>query len=219
MTAGLSLVSPTTAPPAGAAPFMLTHTTVQLPPARTPGDISRDFTEAGCTVNVCDVTTPFSVAVSVTGVVCVTVCETFIWNCSHAVLAGIDTVAGTGAIDWLELVMLIVAPDAPTADVSCTCTMADSPGNSGSLVTVIDTGLGGVFGMVKDLTSDHAVAAAVVGEASPWNDRTRQNFVPGVNERIVRDGPFSCGESSSMLPKFASFATCSSYPLGCGFGT
>jgi hypothetical protein len=129
------------------------------------------------------------------------------------------SVAGTGSTDGFELAMLIVAPEEPAAFVNCTCAHAESPGNIGFFVTVIETGRGGPAGTVNDRAADHAVAADVVGDALPWNERTRQNFVPEVSDKTTRDGPFSCGESSSMLVKLESRAICSSYPLGCGFGT
>src|ERR1700739_652869 len=80
-------------------------------------------------------------------------------------------------------------------------------------------GQGGAALMVNDPAADHAVSAAVVGDASPWAERTRQNFWPDVNESTVRLGSLSCGESSSICRKLASFAICNSYPLGCGFAT
>src|SRR6476619_5867814 len=215
-TAGLSLASVTAAPPAGAAPFRSIHTVVQSPPASTPGDMRRAFSDAGCTVTTCEVVAELSVADSVTAVASVTCCDVTM-NCAHAVLAGMLSVAGTGSTDGFELAMLIVAPEEPAAFVSCTCAHAESPGNIGFFVTVIETGRGGPAGTVNDRAADHAVGADVVGEALPWNERTRQNLVPEVSDKTTRDGPFSCGESSSMLVKLESRAICSSYPLGCGF--
>src|SRR4051794_37707545 len=185
-------------------------TVVQSPPGTMPGDICSDFSDAGCTDTTCDVVAELIVAVSVTGVVSVTCCDAVTMNCAHAVLAGMLRAAGTGRIDGLELVMATEPPEEPTALVSCTCAHADSPGKSGSLVTMIETGRGGPAGTTNERAEDHAVAAAVVGDASPWNDRTRQNLVPAVSESTTREGPFSCGESSSMLLKLESRAICSS---------
>src|SRR3982074_1358714 len=117
-------------------------------------------------------------AVIVTGVGDET-CPACICNCSHPVLAGMLTVAGTGAAAEFELDRLIVAPAGPTAAVSCTCTHVVSPLLSGLVVKTTATGVGGAELMVKLLTVDHAVSAAVVGEALPCAERTRQNFVPG----------------------------------------
>ena len=39
--------------------------------------------------------------------------------------------------------------------------------------------------------ADQAVAAAVVGEESPWKERTRQNFSPDVSDSTVRRGSLS----------------------------
>ena len=94
-------------------------------------------------------------------------CPACIWNCSHPVLAGIMTVAGTGAADWFELDRLIVAPAGPTAAVSCTATHVVSPLFNGLVVKLTDTGVGGAAPTVKLLAGDHAVSAAVVGEALP----------------------------------------------------
>jgi hypothetical protein len=110
----------------------------------------------------------------------VTCCEEVTMNCAHAVLAGMLSVAGTGSSDGFELAMFTVAPDEPTAFVSCTCAHAESPETSDSFVTVIDTGRGGPAGTTNERDADHAVAADVLGEALPWNERTRQNLVPDV---------------------------------------
>src|SRR4029077_12712664 len=136
-TAGLSLARLTTAPPAGAAPLRSIHTVVQFPPASTPGDICSDFSDAGWTETTCELVAELIVAVRVTAVVVLTCCELVTMNCAQAVLAGMLSVAGNGRTEGSELVMLTVPPVEPTALVSCTCAHADSPGNNGSLVTVI----------------------------------------------------------------------------------
>src|SRR5579864_4462341 len=73
--------------------------------------------------------------------------------------------------------------------------------------------------MVNDPAADHAVSAAVLGEESPWAERTRQNFWPAVNESSVRLGLVNCGASSSICWNTESFAICNSYPLGWGLAT
>src|SRR5260221_2557684 len=83
----------------------------------------------------------------------------------------------------------------------------------------MEAGDGGAGFTVKVPAADHAVTAAVVGEESPWAERTRQNFCPGVSESTVRFGLLSCGESSSICWKPESLAICNSYPLGCGLAT
>src|SRR5690242_17451044 len=87
------------------------------------------------------------------------------------------------------------------------------------LVSTIDAGAAGAGFTVNDPAADHDVTAAVVGEESPWAERTRQNFCPAVRESTVRLGLLSCGESSSICWKPESFAICNSYPLGWGLAT
>src|SRR5437764_2139010 len=128
-------------------------------------------------------------------------------------------VAGTGTAAGFELDIAIVAPPAGAAAVSCTATIVESPLNNWLLASVTEAGVGGAGVIVNVRAMDHAVSAAVVGELSPCAERTRQNFVPDVSDSTVRDGPLSCGSSSSIVPKPESLAICSSYPLGCGFGT
>ena len=76
-------------------------------------------------------------------------------------------VAGTGSALGFELVRPIVAPLADTPALSCTATKLLLPLNSGLLVRVSEAGVGGVDGIVNVPDDDHAVNAAVVGEASP----------------------------------------------------
>src|ERR1700686_3155188 len=83
----------------------------------------------------------------------------------------------------------------------------------------METGADGAGFTVKVPVAENAVSAAVVGEASPWAERTRQNFCPGVSEISVRLGSFCCGTSSSICLKPESLAICNSYPLGCGLAT
>jgi len=64
--------------------------------------------------------------VIVTGV-CVVTCPAFIWNCIHAVLAGMVTVAGTGAALGSELLRLMTAPLEGAAVLSWICTNVELP--------------------------------------------------------------------------------------------
>src|SRR6185369_10183804 len=141
----------------------------------------------------------------VTGVAAVT-CPACTWKCIHAVLAGMVTVAGTGSTPRFELLRLIVAPPGGTAAVNCTATQVVSPLNSGFLAGVTETGTGGAELIVNVPVADQAVSAAVVGEESPCAERTRQNFVPAVSDKISRVGPLSCGSSTSIEEKLESRA-------------
>src|SRR5436305_9978234 len=111
-------------------------------------------------------------------------------------LAGIVIDAGTGAALEFELVkaMLVGVGGAP---VSCSCSHVVSPLVSGSVVDETDTGVGGAELTVNVPVVDHGVTAAVVGDASPWTEWTRQNFCPGVSERTVRVGSLSLLSRSS----------------------
>jgi hypothetical protein len=134
------------------------------------------------------------------------------------VLPGIVIVAGTGAAAGFELVRLIVAPLAGTPALSCTATQVVSPLYSGLIVSVTDTGVGGAELTVNVPVVEKSVTADVVGEAAPWNERTRQNFVPGVSDSTVRNGSVSW-PISSIVENPESRATCRSYPFGWGLGT
>ena len=98
--------------------------------------------------------------------------------------------AGTGNALGFELVkeMLVAVGGAP---VSCSCTHVVSPLLSGLVVNEIDTGVGGAELTVNVPVVDQGVTAAVVGEAEPCTEWTRQNFCPGVSERTVRVGSLS----------------------------
>jgi hypothetical protein len=130
------------------------------------GEIVSDFKDGGCKTNWVDAEPELSEAVRVTGVAAVTwpACT---WNCVQAVFPGIVTVAGTGTAPGFELLKLIVAPPAGTAAVSCIATHVVSPLYSGSLASVIDTGLGGAELIENVPAADHAVTAEVVSEAFP----------------------------------------------------
>src|SRR2546423_11628770 len=98
--------------------------------------------------------------------------------------------AGTVAALGLELVgvILVVVGGAP---VSWSCPHVVSPLVNGLVVNDTDTGLGGAELTVNVPVADHAVTAAVVGDASPCTEWTRQNFGPGVSDRTLRVGSFS----------------------------
>ena len=144
------------------------------PPVIDDGEIVSDFSAVGCTVSVPDADLPLTEAVIVAGVGDV-VWPACIWNCVHAVLAGITIDAGTGATDGFELVNAIAVVD-DGADVSWTATHVVLPLVSGSVVNETDSGVGGAELTVNVAGDDQAVTAAVVGDASPWKERTRQNF-------------------------------------------
>jgi len=218
LTAGELLERLTTAPPGGAWPFSMTIPPAGEPPLMLLGVIESDFSDGGCTMNVTAAVPALSAAVSVTGVGATT-CPAWIMNCVQAMSPGIVIVGGTDAALGFELVMLMMAPLAGTAADSWTATEVESPLESGSVASVTDTGLGGAELIVNVPAVENAVTAAVVGEASPCAERTRQNFVPAVSDSTVRDGPLSCGSSSSIDANPESLAICSSYPLGCGLGT
>jgi hypothetical protein len=129
------------------------------------GEIVSDFNAVGCTVSVPAADLPFSDAVMVTGVGDV-VWPACIWNCVHATFAGIEMDAGTGAIDGFEL-LRATAVVVDGADVSCTATHVVPPLVSGSTVNDTETGVGGAEPTVNVPAGDHAVTAAVVGDASP----------------------------------------------------
>ena len=74
--------------------------------------------------------------------------------------------AGTGATDGFELANAIEVV-VEGADVSWTATHVVLPLVSGSTVNETDTGVGGAELTVNVPGDDHAVTAAVVGDASP----------------------------------------------------
>jgi len=84
-----------------------------------------------------------------------------------------------------------MAVAAAGAAVSWSCTHTVSPLVSGSLVNDTDTGVGGAELTVNVRVDDHAVTAAVVGDALPCTEWTRQNFCPGVSDSTVRVGLFN----------------------------
>lgn len=126
MAEGESLLKSTTAPPAGACPLSIAIAPTWAPPLTVGAFIVMDLSDGGKTLNWTLACPELSVAVRVTGVDEVT-CPACIWNCIHAVLAGMFTEAGTGAAAGFELVRLMTAPPAGAAALSCTCTHVVSP--------------------------------------------------------------------------------------------
>src|SRR5712691_1257984 len=189
VTAGELLESVTAAPPGGACPVSITIAPACAPPLMVLGVIDSDFSAVGWTVRSPEAEPPLSVAVIVTGVGEVT-WPACITNCVHAMLAGMVIVAGTGAALGFELVrlMFVAVGGAPE---SCSWTQVESPLVSGFVVNETETGLGGAELTVKVRVADHAVTAAVVGEAFPCTECTRQNFTPGVSDSTVRVGSLS----------------------------
>ncbi len=127
---------------------------------------AKDLSEGGSTLNCTEADPELSVAVSVTGVDVVT-WPACIWNCIHAVFAGMVTVAGTGAALGLELARLIAAPEGPAAALNWICTNVVFPLKSWLVIRAIETGDGGAELTVNVPVADQAVTAAVLGEASP----------------------------------------------------
>jgi hypothetical protein len=165
LAAGELLERLTTAPPAGAWPFSITITPASAPPLMVLG-VKIDFKDGGSTLNWTAAAPALRVAVSVTGAGEIT-CPAWIMNCIQAMLPCIVTVGGTGNAVGFELVRVMAAPPAGAAPESCKKTMLESPLKSGLVASEIDTGLGGAELTVNVPVADHAVTAAVVGEASP----------------------------------------------------
>jgi hypothetical protein len=184
VTAGELLDSVTDAPPGGACPVSMTIAVGWAPPVMLEGEIDSDLSAVGVIVIRPDADFELRVAVIVASTGAAT-CPACIWNCVHAVLPGIVIVAGTGAALGFELARAIVAPVGGTAEVSCTATHVVLPLATGFVVALTETGVGGAVLTVKLRTCDHAVSAAVVDDASPCADRTRQNFVPAVSDVSV----------------------------------
>src|ERR1051325_1087150 len=94
-------------------------------------------------------------------------------------------VGGTGATAGLLLVRLMTAPPAWAGVFSWSATSSLYPLPGEEFATEIDSICGGVAGMVKVRAGDQSVSAGAVGEELPWAERTRQNLVPEVSDRIV----------------------------------
>jgi hypothetical protein len=135
------------------------------PPVIDDGEIVSDFNAVGWTVSVPDADLPFSDAVIVAGLgdVAWPAC---IWNWVHAMFAGITMDAGTGPTDGFELANATGVVD-DGAEVSWIATQVVLPLVSGFTVNDTDTGVGGAELTVNVPRADHAVTAAVVGDASP----------------------------------------------------
>lgn len=125
-TAGELLLKLMDAPLAGATPLSMAIAWTAIPPLNVVGEMVSDLMDGGNTVSCVDADPELSEAVMVTGVSVVT-WPAFIWNCIHAVLAGIVTVAGTGAALGSELIKLMIAPLDGAAVLSCICTDVELP--------------------------------------------------------------------------------------------
>ena len=165
-TAGELLLKVMEAPLAGATPLSMAIAWTEIPPLNVVGEMESDLMDGGNTVSCAEAEPELSEAAMVTGVSLVT-WPAVIWNCIHAVLAGMVTVAGTGAALGSELVKLITAPLDGAAVLSWICTKVELPLYKGLLVKASETGAAGAWLTVKLPLADHLVTAAVVGDASP----------------------------------------------------
>ena len=179
------------------------------------------FRVGGSKVNWFELDTPFSVAVSVTSVGEVT-CPTVIGNSTRALLPSTVIVDGTGARVGCELASATVAL-AGTAAVSCTLTVPEVP----LYITTgcekprgaTETGVAGAELIVNVPAADQAVNKGRSGVRIPCVERTRQNLVPGVSDRMLKAGSLSCTNSGvSFVENEGSLEISPSYPKGCGMG-
>src|SRR2546427_2696003 len=185
LTADELLVRLTTAPPGGARPFSMTIPPAAAPPVIVPGESQRLFSDGGWTVIEIAAEDEPSVAVTVTGVAAVT-CPNVNPNGATAKPAGSPPPGRNGAAPWLLLVRLTTAPPAGAARLSWTWPPSSSPLNAvGARVRVTPVTVAGPVLTVNVAVFDHAVTAEVVGLLFPWNERTRQNFVPAVSDSTV----------------------------------
>lgn len=125
-TAGELLLKEMDAPLAGATPLSMAMAWTEIPPLNMVGEMESDLIDGGNTVSCVEADPELSEAVMVTGV-CAVTCPAFIWNCIHAVFAGMVTVAGTGAALGSELVKLMTAPLDGAAVLSWICTHVELP--------------------------------------------------------------------------------------------
>ena len=143
------------------------------------------------------VETPLSVAVIVTGVGTVT-CPSGIWKSVQA-KPGIVIVAGTGATAGFELVRVTVAPPAGTAAVSCSAIEETvAAGHDLRRVDALERQRhrrGGRRADRERAGRRRRGDGRQAGDCrpwrarrSPWVEKTRQYFVPGVRELMGTDG-------------------------------
>jgi hypothetical protein len=125
-TAGELLLRLMDAPLAGATPLSMAMACTEIPPLNVTGEMESDLRDGGRTCSCDDADPELSEAVMVTGVSVVT-WPAFIWNCIHAVLPGIVTVAGTGAASGSELVNVMTAPLDGAAVVNWICIQVGLP--------------------------------------------------------------------------------------------
>src|SRR3954454_8758019 len=136
-------------------------------------------------------------------------CQSWTWKSVQAWVPGTVIVAGTCTTEGFELVMLTVAPPAATPDVNWSASKKKLPeytacgGSTPSSDN--ETGVGGAELIVNVPVADGAVAAgkasvwAVEAVRSPWVEKTRQYFVPGVRSVMGTDGKCCWTPVSSMF--------------------
>src|SRR5215210_590965 len=101
--------------------------------------------------------------------------------------AGIVTLAGNERTAGLLLDSDTIVPPAGAAAFSPAMPYRNalSPLAVLALLSWSETRVGGVAGILKLRTVDHAVTAALIGEASPSHVRTRQYLVPLLSDVTV----------------------------------
>jgi len=182
---GELLVSVTAAPAGGAAPFSVTNAVAGLLPVIRFGEGPTSFSDGGFTVTGTLAADPAYVAVMVAAVGAVT-CPYTNRNWVKAVPAPMSTDDGTGVAPGCVLVSWTSAPPAGAGPVSWSSPTCSVPLKADVMPSKeIDAILAGAVLTVNERTVDHAVIAAVVGDASPWVWRTRQYFVPELRPRRV----------------------------------
>jgi hypothetical protein len=169
-----------------------------------------DFNDGGCTVWFTEAEVPLMLSVSVTGVGVVT-CPNWRKKFPIALPAGMVKVAGTGATTELLLVSVITAPPAGATAVSWTVTISVPPLNGEVMVTEGDAAVR-CEPTTNVPVTDHAVSAAVVGDASPFVAPMCQYFVPEVSDGSVTNGSESWLYESSIFLNCGSVAISNSYP-------
>jgi len=143
-TAGLPLVSVTTAPPDGAGPVSVTvFEVVDVPPSANAGDNVTTDGLGGCTVKVPGTLTPSYVAEIVTGVLTATAVVVMVNAGDTVAPAATVTEAGTVAAAGLLLVSVITAPPAGAGPFSVTVfAVVDVPPTTDAGDNVTTDGLG-----------------------------------------------------------------------------
>ena len=206
---GESLERLTVKPPVGTLPVKSRCAPAGSPPVLSQQKESR-LTVVGCTVKLNDAVEAPRVAVSVTGVGSRTSPPNN-RKVVNAVPAGTVTDAGWLAPEAGLLARFTTAPPAGAAavswmepSISWPLKIESAPGHGfwqGGAPSQTDSTAAAVLGIVKERGVDQSVTAEVVGEALPWWERTRQNFVPDVSDNTCRFDGVICGIWSSMSVK------------------